>query len=199
MRHLEAASPGVVVGAAVRQTGRRSDGRASTVSNCGTIANDAESDSTSLSAEWLREVVDALDTIELSGQAASNLDLNGGGIGQKGAEEDGILSNRVRVNLGLALVGVVAQNTAGVAAAGRGETVPVLHLVPGDVKVVALVGGNVVRQEITEALVWHAVDVHTRTSRHFAVANKGSNVAGLTPVVPCDDPVGYFVSCDIPR
>lgn len=192
MHHLEAASPGVVVGAAVRQSGRRSDGRSSTVANRGAIANDAENNVTSLPVEWLREVVDALDTIKLSGRAASNLDLNGGSISQKGAEEDGILSNRVRVNLGLALVGVIAQDTARIASAGRGETVPVLHLVLGDVKVVALVRGNVVRQEIAEAVVWHAVNVHTRASRHFAVADKRSNVAGLTKVVPCDDPVWLF-------
>lgn len=194
MRHLKAASPSVVVGTTVRQAGRRGDSRSSTVSNRGTIADDAEGDRAGLSVEWLREVVDTLDTVELGGGSVANLDLNSGIRSQQSTEEDSIFSNRVRVNLGLALVWVVAVDAAGTAAAGRGETVPVLHLVPGDVEVIALEGGNVVRQEITEAFVWHAVNVHSRARRHFRLVDKRSDVAGLTPVVPGDNSVGYSLA-----
>ena len=53
IRHLKAADPDVVVGAAVRQAGRRGDGLSGTAAHRGATANNAEGNLASLSVEWL--------------------------------------------------------------------------------------------------------------------------------------------------
>lgn len=148
------------------------------------ISHNRERHCSRLAVERLGPVVEALDPRIRNGGIGTDLDQHRGIRGEQRTEEDFVLDDGVRVEGGLSLGRVVADNAAGGSAGGGGEAIPVLHLVAGDVEGVALVFGDVVGEEVTQALVRHIVDVDVGTGGNLRVRVDRADVVGFSKIVP---------------
>ena len=76
---------------------------------------------------------------------------------QEGAEEDSILHYQIRRNCWF--VYRIALHAASRASAGGRESVPVLHLVIDNIEGVALIRGDIIREEVSPRLMRHVVNI----------------------------------------
>lgn len=109
---LEASNPGIVVGATVGQ-GRGCGNSSSGVAlHDSTVSHNRKCGNTSLSIEWLTPMVDTSNAIVGCWWVAANLHGDLCIRHQESTEEDAVLNDRVWRKLGLALVGVIADDSA---------------------------------------------------------------------------------------
>jgi hypothetical protein len=184
-RYLRASSPDIEV----RHTGRASRRNSLTQTSLGdgSTSLDIKVNLSGLSVEWGAEVIDAdLGGLVPGSRSASDLDTN---LSRERLDE-GVDKDLVLDNFGDGgggLVGnVVTDGATVVARCGRGKTVPVGESLLFDRTDGTLVLGDVVREELAESIVNHALGVRVCVLSDVLTA-LGTNVGGFTEIVPGED------------